>query len=331
VADRLVQEPYLYVEIDNKDVSAYITPYLTSFTYLDNDGIHEKESDDIEIELEDTLSFFRDKPPARGSVLKVRFGYTNKIRDAGVFYIDGFTYTSSREGDKFTIKALTKDVQKSFQEVKTQAFENTTLKRIAEDIAKKQGYKLDFKGDDVAFDRLTQNQKRDLQFLAEICNLYGYTCKTSNKTIVIRSLEERLGSNTIYVLTRDVVKEFSFEVSSIFESGIDVEYLDPNKKAVVGDKAQAKVKASGSTKKIRKRVDSKKQAEKITQAQKKQNEMKEIQASITSIGIPELYAGGKIEIKGFGRFDMVYYISAATHKVTRNGYETELKLLKGAV
>jgi len=329
VADRLVPEPYLYVEINNRDVSLYITPYLCSFVYLDKDGIHEKESDDVEIEVEDSTSFFRDNPPARGSSLKVRFGYTERIRDGGVFFIDSYSYKSSRYGDRFTIKALAKDVKRSFREVKTQAFENTTLKRIAEDIAKKQGCKLDFKGDDINFKRLTQNQKRDLQFLAELCNLYGYTCKVTNNTIVVRSLEERLGSSVIYVLKREHIKDFSFEVSSLYEARIEVKYLDPDKKSVIQDKKQADIKASGSTKKENIRVEEKRQAERIADSQKLLNEMKEFQASLVCVGIPDLYAGGKVEVQGFGRFDRTYYIATATHRFTRNGYETELKLLKG--
>ena len=283
----------------------------------------------MEIEVEDSQGFFRDNPPARGSSLKVRFGYSDRIRDGGVFYIDSYTYHSNPSGDRFTIKALAKDVKKSFREVKTQGFENTTLKRIAEDIAKRHNYRIDFKGDDIAFRRLTQNQKRDLQFLADLCNLYGYTCKVSNKTIVIRSLSERLSSKEIYTLTRDVIKEFSVDVSSLYESGIEVVYLDPEKKAVTEDRKTASIKSSGSTKKENIRVEDKRQAEAISNAQKKLNEMKEIQARAVCIGIPEMYAGGKIELQGFGRFDRIYYISSVTHRITRNGYETELKLLKG--
>jgi phage protein D len=108
-----------------------------------------------------------------------------------------------------------------------------------------------------------------------------------------------------------------------------VKYLDPDKKSVIQDKKQADIKASGSTKKENIRVEEKKQAERIAGSQKLLNEMKEFQASLVCVGIPDLYAGGKVEVQGFGRFDRTYYIATATHRFTRNGYETELKLLKG--
>lgn len=323
-----VPKPYLYVEINNRDVSVYITPYLISFAYIDNDGLQKDESDDVQIELEDSQGYFRDNPPARGSSLKVRFGYEDNIRDGGVFFIDSYTYRSSRSGDTFTIKALAKDVKASLRTVKTVGFENTTLRAVASDIAKRHGYSLDWAGEDVAFQRLTQQQKRDLEWLVGLCKQYGYICKVANKKLIVRSMDERLGEKTIYVLKRQDILEFSFEASSLYEGGVDVIYLDPQKKETVEDKRKTDVKASGDTKKVNIRVEGKSQAERISKAQKALNEMKEVKANLTVVGIPGLYAGGNVEVQGFGAFDRVYYISRAEHKITRQGYTVELELLK---
>lgn len=329
MADGLkIPEPYLYIEINNKDVSVYITPYLISFTYIDNDGLSKQESDDIEIDIEDSQSFFREHPPQRGSSVKARFGYIDRIRSAGVFYIDSFTYKSSRQGDIFTVKALSKDVKSSFREIKTTAFENTTLRKIARDIASKHGYKLDFAGSDISFKRLTQQEKTDLKFLSDLCKQYGYTCKTVNQTIVIRHMDERLESNTIYVLTRQDILDFEFETTSLYEGNVNVIYLDASKKDVIRDKKKTGVKASGDTKKINIRVESKNQAEAVSQSQRVFNEMKEIKARLTCVGIPDLYAGGMIELQGFGAFDRQYYISTARHIIKRDGYTSELELLR---
>lgn len=323
-----ILKPYLYIELNNRDVSMHITPYLISFLYIDNDGLERDESDDIELELEDSHGYFRNNPPARGSSIKVRFGYSEKIRNAGVFFIDSFTYRSSRAGDTFTIKALAKDVKASYRTIRTTAFENTTLRRIAEDIATRHGYTLDFAGEDVAFQRLTQQERRDMQFLAELCKKYGYICKVSNKRLVIRSLDERLGSEVLYVLTREHILDFSFEASSLYEGSVTVTYFDPQRKEKVDDTKKTAVKASGDIKKVNTRVESKAQAEKISTAQKVLNELKEVSASLTVVGNPGLYAGGNVEVRGFGVFDRVYYISRAEHRITREGYTTGLELLK---
>lgn len=323
MADRLVQ-PYLYIELNNTDVSTHITPFLILFRYIDNDGLQTQESDDIEIELHDPEGFFKENPPLRGSSLKIKFGYADKVRNAGVFFIDSYTYTVSRDGDRFVIKALAKDVKSSYRTVKTTAFENKTLRQIAQEIAQKHGYKLHFKGEDVHFTRLTQNQKRDLEFLAELCKMFGKTCKISNQTIVIIDPEEPAG---IYKLTRDNIISANFEVSSLYEQTAEVVYLDPTKKETTQDKKQSKVKASGDTQKINRRVENKKQAETIAKKLAMLNSMKEMQARIECIGIPDLHAGGWVALEGFGRFDRQYYIRTATHIITRDGYTTELELL----
>jgi|GEM_PF-4515559 phage protein D len=324
-----VLKPYLYVEIDNQDVSAHITPFLKNFVYVDNDGIQYKESDDVEIELVDTSGFFRKNPPARGSCLKIKFGYENRIRNAGVFFIDSYSYKTSRDGDIFTIKALAKDVKSSYRTIKTTAFENTTLRSLAQKIASKHGYELDFKGADISFTRLTQQEKRDLQFLSDICQKYGYICKVSNKKLVVRELEERLGEKVIFELTRENILELEISVSSLYEAEVEVIYLNPQKKDTIADRQKAQIKASGDTKKLNVRVENKLQAQKLAKAQKLLNEMKEVKGRITASGIPDIYASSSVSLKGFDVFDRVYYIARAEHRISReNGYITELEILK---
>lgn len=290
-------KPYLYVEINNIDVSAYITPYLNDFVYIDNDGLQNSQSDDIQITVVDKNMFFFNNPPARGSSIKVKFGYENKIKDAGIFYIDTYEPIYSRgQGRLFKIKALSKDVKSSFRELKTVAFENTSLKKIAQEIANKHQYKLIFNAPDVSYKRLTQHQKRDLQFLKELCHLYGYTLKVNNKTIIINDPST---ADKIYVLTPKEIIHLNLKVSSIYDDTVKVEYLEPDKKQTLKGEEKANIKASGSTQKINLRVENQEQAQKIAQAQSKLNKMKELKGKIECVGIPELYASGKIKIEGF--------------------------------
>ena len=322
-------KPFLYVELNNKDVSAYITPYLLKFSYIDNDGLDKDESDDVEIELEDSTGFFRKNPPARGSSLKVRFGYEEEIRDAGTFFVDSYNFKYSRSGAVFTIRALAKDVKASYRTLKTTAFENTTLKKIAQDIANRNGYKLFWEGVDVSFQRIDQYKERDLEFLHKLCKRYGYTCKISDKKIVIRDIEHTLkNQKVLYVLTPEIVIDLDIEVSSLYAGQVEVIYLDPTKKEQTADKKKTQVKASQDKQKERVRVENKTQAERIGKAQQTLNEMKELKGNLTCVGIPGIYASGQIELKGFDRFDGVYYVSRVEHTMARDGYTTRIEFLK---
>ena len=326
MGERIVK-PYLYVEIDNQNVSAYITPHLISFAYTDNDGLEKDATDDVEIVVADSTGFFRENPPLRGSSLKVKFGYDSKVKDAGIFHIDSYQYAIGRGGDTFTIKAMAKDVKASFRTVKTVGFENTSLKSIAAKIASEQGYILDFAGDDVVYKRITQQEKRDLEFLSGLCKQYGFTCKTANQKLIIRSLTERLASETLYVLNRAAVFSCSIDVSSIYAADVDVKYLDPVENKTHSSNEQTAVKSSGDTEKLNVRVENKGQADKISEAKKTLLEMKEMNGSLTCVGLPDIHASGAFELSGFGRYDRQYYISQAVHNISRGGYTTSMSFL----
>ncbi|MCS7317313.1 MAG: hypothetical protein NZZ41_03200 [Candidatus Dojkabacteria bacterium] len=328
MADGLIDKPYIYVELNNKDVSTYITPYLTRFTYTDNDGLNKDEVDDIEIEFEDSQDIFKNNPPSRGSSIKVKFGYQDLIQSSGIFFIDSYSYKNSRKGFLFTIKALATDVKASYRTIKTTAFENTSIKSIAEKIAKDNNYKLDFIGQNISFNRITQQEKRDLQFLHFLCSNYGYTCKVSNKKIIIRNIQEVLKQSNVYILKRNNIIDFEFEASSLFDSNIEVSYLDPDKKELTKDKINTNVKHSGNTKKKNIRVENQNQANMLAKAQKTISELKEVKAKILIEGNPNVYSTCNIGISGFGAFDRVYYIACAKHIISREGYTTELDIYR---
>jgi len=329
MANRLeLYKPYLYVEIDNIDVSAYITPYLTSFHVTDNDGLKKSESDDVQIEVEDSEHFFRDNPPARGSSLKVIFGYEEIVKQ-GQFFIDSYSYHYSRSGATFNIKALAKDVKAAFRTLKTTGFENMTLKSIAQEIANRNHYQLFFDGDDIHFQRVDQYKQRDLEFLQKLCKLYGYICKIADKKIIIREIHKTLTDAKVFTITPDITTDFEIDVSSLYDAEVSIQYLAPSKKAVIGDKKKTEVKASGDTQEIRTRIETKHQADKVAQAQKTLNDMDQAKGRITTIGLPQVYASCQIELKGFGaNFDGLYYCSSITHEIRRSGYTTEIEFTK---
>ena len=324
-------KPYLYVELNNRDVSAYITPYLISFRYIDNDGLEKDETDDVEITVADPTFFFRDNPPSRGSSLLVKFGYEEQNRFAGTFYIDSYTYSFSRNGSQMTIRALAKDAKLSFETKITTAFENTTLRKIAYEIAKRNGYNLHFVGADITFRRLTQYKERDLEFLKRLCHRFGYTCKVNNRTIVIQELDTLLQNhnNLAYVITPEITLNFEAEVSSLYAGETVVSYLDPDGKEVTFSNHYTHVKSSGTVQKENVRVENLQQAQKLTSAQKTRNEMKELTGRITTVGLPMLYASCLFKLEGFGKYyDGVYYAASVEHAMDRNGYTTTVEFRK---
>jgi len=333
-----IQKPTFTIELQGNDITAIISPYVRSITYTDNDGFTNKESDEIQIELADFIQdtnvplkypkyYFRDNPPARGSILAAKFGYEENLRNAGSFMVDTFPWKQGEDGTIFTIKALAKLISKPTEDSRSAAYESAGLKYIAQQIATKQGLTLDFQGDDIDFSRVTQQQERDLQFLQRMSHTYGFTCKVVNKKLVIHSLDYRLGTQSVYVITPDLVSSIETNITSQPEANVDSDYFDPNQKTTIRSAATTGVKASGSTAHINSRVENTTQSKRVTKAKKTHNKMKENQINITCMGIPNLYAAGNVVIDGYGRNNGEYYIGKVTHKISREGYVCDLELL----
>jgi hypothetical protein len=147
----------------------------------------------------------------------------------------------------------------------------------------------------------------------------------------VEALQTKLSTlekNVMFVLTPEWVIDLEIEVSSLNAGTVDVVYLDPRKKEQTTDKKKTEVKASQDKQVQRVRVENKAQAERISNAQKTLNEMKELKGRLTCVGIPSIYASGNIELKGFDKFDGVYYVAQVEHEMTRDGYTTRIEFLK---
>ena len=319
--------PVFTISINSNDVTTTLSPYITRITFVDNDGLMNSESDDLEIEFEDPREYFRDNPPARGSIIQLKFGYSDAIRNAGNFTLDTYKYGHSRSGGIVSIKALAKDITAAAQENKSAGYEGCGLKAIASEIATRQKLTLDFQGDDITFNRKTQHQERDLEFIQKLTKKYGYSCKVNNKTLVIKHLSKWFSEGEAYVITRSMDTSIEIETTSMASGKVDSTYMDPDKKDVTTATLTTGVKASGTTEKSDQRVENKQQAVKATETRKTLNEMNQLKGSISGyVGIPGLYAGKRVSLSGYGIYDKEYYASKVTHNLSRSGYTCDIEI-----
>ncbi len=317
-------KPIIQISLDGKDYTAELNPYVIGIDFTDNDGLKESEADDVSLTLGDPRDFFRDNTPARGSVIQVKFGYEDAVRNAGTFIVDTTEYDHSQSGGTCKIKALAKDIGKTVQEVKTVGYESTSLNKIAGEIATRQGLKLVFEGSDISFNRQTQHKQRDLEYIQKLAKQYGYTCKVNNNTLVIKHLDVWLASGNTYTLTPEIITTFHISETSTGPQKVSTDYMDIDNKAVTTASESTKVKKSGSIEKQNVRVENIDQAKAISKSQATINSMSEKTGNLSCVGIPSLYAGSRIVISGYGRYDGQYYVSKVVHKLSRDGYACDL-------
>ena len=105
--------------------------------------------------------------------------------DCGKFEID--TVDFSGPPDKVAIKALSTPISTGMRrDEKTRGWEETTLQKIAQDVADDAGLELMYEVEsEIELDRVDQEQKSDMAFLNELCTLYGISLKVTSEILVL--------------------------------------------------------------------------------------------------------------------------------------------------
>ncbi|MCL2210778.1 MAG: hypothetical protein FWB95_02530 [Treponema sp.] len=105
--------------------------------------------------------------------------------DCGKFEID--TVDFSGPPDMVSIKAVSTPISTGMRrEEKTRAWEDTTLQKIAQDVADGANLELMYEVEgEIELDRVDQIEKSDMAFLHELCKEYGISLKVSSEILVL--------------------------------------------------------------------------------------------------------------------------------------------------
>lgn len=323
-----VKKPIFQVDYEHKNITDYISPYITSVSYTDNEH---GQSDEIDIQIEDKDHKWKSSwYPTKGDLLSLKMGFEGEtLVNCGGFEIDEIE--ASGPPDIMNIKGLAANIKKALRQDNSVAYENKTLKQIAEDIAKKHGYTLVGSVKEIKVKRITQNKERDLAFLKRLAESYGYIFKIADNKLVFSEVEQLHTSKTILKLDRKDMISFNFKdkTNGVYKS-CEVSYFDPKTKKLINHTESLKNVKDGDTLKLNVRCENKQQAIQKAKAGLA-GKIKEIEGNITLSGNPKLAAGVNIEITGMHRFSGKYHIKTAKHTIDRSsGYKTELEIYKVA-
>lgn len=84
--------------------------------------------------------------------------------------------------------------------------------------------------------------------------------------------------------------------------------------------------ANGQEYKLKKRVTSRAEAERVAKATLRRLNLRSVTGSISLVGDTRLVAGIVIEVKGFGSFDGRFFVESASHNVSGSGYVTTISI-----
>src|SRR5574344_2426194 len=126
--------PTFKIEYNKKDITKDVSNYVVNVEYTD---FEQGQSDEISITFEDSSKLWQGAwIPSKGDSLRLFIGYVGeKLLNCGVFEIDEIEFVAPP--DTLAVKALATGITKTLRQKNSVAYENKTLKQIANEIAKK--------------------------------------------------------------------------------------------------------------------------------------------------------------------------------------------------
>lgn len=297
------------------------------------------QSDDLQIVLDDRDSLWMNSWwPEKGAVVYPTIIRKNWMTEGqidtlalGKFEID--EPTISGPPSEVTIQALSiPEGSASLRgQQKTNAWESTSLSKIASTIASKNGMKLLFDSAyDPSYDRSDQSEQTDLAFLQEQCGDAGLELKIAEGRIIIFDAVKYEAAAPIATLTRGTSDIISYSgrttLNGIYKA-CTVEYKDSKTKKTYKATFNApNAPSTGKVLTVNQRVTSFAEAQALAKRKLRQENSKETVLSIVIPGDTRFIASLTIQLANFGKFNGKYIINQAIHKGCE--YTTTLQLYR---
>lgn len=322
------------------DITADLVPLTLSISYTDK---LEGESDELSIRLANSdRRWMAAWLPGEGDSVSLELGYENEAFLGPIaFEVDEPEWAGAP--DTFQLKGLATPITKSLRQRNSQAYEDTTLRAIAQQIAEKHGLELIGEIPGINLKRVTQKEQADLQFLKDLAAEYGLLFKVESTSRLVFFREADLEAATpVITLNRKDLTSYRIrrQAAGVYKAAT-VSYQDPESGEFIEatiDLAGAEVEpsddeegaiSSGDILRVRERCEDRGQAEtKAKEALKRANSTR-LEANLELEGNVLLSAGVTLTLTGFERLSGKYLIDQVRHSLDRGrGYRSSIQARK---
>jgi phage protein D len=224
------------------------------------------------------------------------------------------------------ISGLAAAITRDLRTKRTRAFEEVTLKSIASQIADEQSLTLFGDVPNISFQRKTQNDETDLEFLNRLAEDYSLAFTVRDRTLIFHDIDTLERTNPLFTLERKNLKRYSLKEKSrnIFKAA-EIQYLNPQEGQYLTHRYEVPGIQNGDTLMIKERVENLSQAEFRTIGALKEANRNLNRGSLTIPGNPMALSGVIFKLDDFGQISGNYLIEKAHHLSRRSsGYETKL-------
>jgi len=232
---------------------------------------------------------------------------------------------------------------------KSRPFRKIKDSAIAGQLAREAGLRAAVKDSQVVHDWVAQSNQTDLEFLQQRAKRIGYEVYVRDKTLYFQPPQSTRKAGITLSLDGDIT-EFrprlgaASQVGEVVVRGWDVK----QKKEIVGragigqesssmggrasgPRAADRALGKGSIATVTEPVGTQAEADQIAKGRFNELALNYIRGDVTCHGLPQLHAGIVVEITGAGKtFSGPYYVTSAVHRLTPDGYETNLSVRRNA-
>lgn len=309
-----------------RDITADITRYLLSLTYNDKT---QGASDEIEITVEDTDALWKnDWFPQKGDTLDVTIGLDGVVVPCGVFEIDEVEV--SGPPDQVSIRGLATGIKSPLRTKKSYAFENQSLKAIAEAVAGRHGLTVMGEIESVQIERATQNRETDLGFLARIAAEFGYIFSLRGNDLVFTTVFKLEDADPVAAVDRTDLIRYTLrdKTSGVYKSA-RTQYHNPDTDKLQSGTSDATTDdvVGEDVLEVRTRAENDGQAELKAKAALHDTNSKQQSGTLTLPGSPLILAGSNFDLTGMGVLSGKYHVVESSHRIDAGGgYTTDVEV-----
>lgn len=326
-----IRKPQVFMTYDNVDITESVTPFLIGFTYTDK---LESDSPVIDFELEDTNKLWQNEWfPKTGAEVSVKLRYANEPEFLYMhkFQIDSIEFFFSARGDTLRLGAQQTPFSKNLREKRSKEYEKITLQKIIEDIAKRQQLRILGNIPQLTFERITQNEESDLEFLTRLANDFGLIFKIESTQLIFYDRKVLNADNPQFNLGRgDITRiEATKKLTGMYGSARLV-YEGTNTEGAFSAVTFADPpNNSQDVLIVNEKVESIEQAQMLVAERLRRANADEYSGTIELEGEYRYIAGINFTLFDFGAFNGVWQIQQVEHHFTpTNGWKSALKVFR---
>jgi phage protein D len=324
-----VRRALIRVTYQGRDITTALQPYLLDAGYSDHAS---GQADDLTLRLHDREGLWRgDWLPRHGDRIEAVLAVTDWLKAGdnrelrlGAFQVDEIVCQGGP--DSVEIKAASVFASASLrQEKRTKAWEDTTFRTVAGEIARRASLALLWQSkSDFSFERLDQRDESDLTLLDRLAKERGLAVKVTDEQLVIYPARDMDAQAPIMTIRRGLTALSGYRLTAR-TSGVyracELSWFDE------GDWEERKTTyappsapAVGQVLRVNERVESQAEAMIRAQALLRGANREWLTGEIPLMGEPSLVAGVVVALKGFGSFDAhTWFVERCEHRADASG------------